>query len=497
VTPAAFKAVVGPKGPGWVRFLSASAMMDDPMNELDAANPLRALPAAGTLLTAPAGVALCAEFGRGCVRLCLRQLIDELRQAVRGGDAVPAEDAVLSELRARLIRMARPAGRHAVNATGIILHTGLGRAPLADAAIAAMSAAAGYTPLQASIDTGSRSVREERAEQLICELTGAEAATVVNNNAAATMLVLAVVAAGREVVVSRGQLVEIGGAFRLPDVMTMSGCRLREIGTTNRTHLRDYEAAIGPDTGALLHVHTSNYRVRGFAGTPDIAALTALGKAKGLPVIDDLGSGALLPLAPYGLADEPLVADTVRAGADLCCFSADKLICGPQAGIILGSRAWIARVRAHPFARMFRVCKLTLAALEATLLHFVNGDATTALPFYVALAKPIAAVRADALRLHALLADLPLRAEVADDTAYVGSGSLPDEGLPSVVVRVAPRGISVDELGARLRQCTPAVFARLADRRLVIDCRTLRPGEVEIVAAALRAVTTDLPAAAC
>lgn len=467
------------------------------MTSPDAPNPLRGLPAAGTLLTSSAGAELCGGFGRGAVRLCLRQLLDELRQAARGGAAIPTQDVILGELRARLVRLCRPEGRRAVNATGIILHTGLGRAPLADDAIAAVAAAAGYTPLQASIDTGSRSLREERAEQLICELTGAEAATVVNNNAAATMLVLAVMAAGREVVVSRGQLVEIGGAFRLPDVMTMSGCRLREIGTTNRTHLRDYEAAIGPETGALLHVHTSNYRVRGFAGTPDIAAIAALGKAKGLPVIDDLGSGALLPLAPWGLADEPLVADSVKAGADLCCFSADKLICGPQAGIILGSRAWIEKVRKHPFARMFRVCKLTLAALEATLLHFVNGDAATTLPFYAALSRPMDTLRADAQRLHGLLAGLPLKVEVAEDTAYVGSGSLPDEGLPSVVLRLAPRGISADELGARLRQGTPSVFARLAGRHLVIDCRTLRAGEIEIVAAALRAAAADLPAAAC
>lgn len=492
MTPAAFKAVEGPQGPWWVRFLSASAMMDQTMD-----NPLRAIPAAGTLLTMPAVAALCAAHGGGAVRLELRAMLDELREAVRAGAAVPPREAIAAELSARLVRACTPAGRRAVNASGIILHTGLGRAPLCAGAVAAVAAAAGYTPLQASIDTGSRSVREERAERLLCELTGAEAATVVNNNAAATMLVLAVAAAGREVVVSRGQLVEIGGAFRLPDVMQMSGCRLREIGTTNRTHLRDYEAAIGPDTGALLHVHTSNYRVRGFAGTPDIAAIAALAKARGLPAIDDLGSGALLPLSAWGLADEPLVADSVRAGADLCCFSADKLICGPQAGIILGSRAWIARVRKHPFARMFRVCKLTLAALEATLLHFVNGDATSALPFYQALARPIDAVRADAVRLRALLAGLPLKAEVADDTAYVGSGSLPDEGLPSATVRISPRGISADELGARLRRGVPAVFARLADRRLVLDCRTLRDGEVETVVAAVRAACAGLPDAAC
>jgi L-seryl-tRNA(Ser) seleniumtransferase len=453
---------------------------------------LRSLPAAGKVLTAPEGVALCSEFGGGTVRLCLRQQLDELRSAVLAGGQAPDHAAFIAGLRQRCQRLSRPDGRRAVNATGIILHTGLGRAPLADDAITAITAAAGYTPLQASLDTGSRSVREERVEQLIMELTGCEAATVVNNNAAATMLVLAATAAGKEVVVSRGQLVEIGGAFRLPDVMAMSGCILKEIGTTNRTHLRDYQAAINDHTGALLHVHTSNYRVRGFSGTPDIAELCTLGHERQLPVIDDLGSGALLPLSRWGLADEPLVADSIKAGADLACFSADKLICGPQSGIIIGKR-----VRKHPFARMFRVCKLSLAALEATLLHFINGDADTTLPFYQLLAKPVDRVRSDAKRLQELLAGLPLKITICDDTAYVGSGSLPDEGIPSVVLRLTPRGISAEELGTRLRQGIPSVFARLADRQLLLDCRTLRDGEVDTVASALRLVLHDIPPAVC
>lgn len=458
-----------------------------------AESALRALPAAGKLLTAPVGIALCAEFGGGTVRFCLGQAIAALRATVQAGGTVPDQDTIMADLRARCVRLARPEGRRAINATGIILHTGLGRAPLADDAIAALTAAGGYTPLQASIDTGSRSVREEKIEQLLRELTGCEAATVVNNNAAATMLVLAATAAGKEVIVSRGQLVEIGGAFRLPDVMAMSGCVLKEVGTTNKTHLRDYETAISERTGAILHVHTSNYRVRGFAGTPDIAALCGLGKARTLPVIDDLGSGALLPLSRWGLADEPLVADSVKAGADLMCFSADKLICGPQAGLIIGRAALVERIRKHPFARMFRTCKLTLAALEATLLHFLNGDAATALPFYAQLGKSLEAVRRDAESLRDRLTGLPLKIVLADDTAYVGSGSLPDEGVPSVTLRLTPRGLSAEDLGARLRQGTPAVFARLADRQLVIDCRTLRDGEVELVAAALRLALKDVP----
>ncbi|MCK6487238.1 MAG: L-seryl-tRNA(Sec) selenium transferase [Planctomycetes bacterium] len=450
-------------------------------------DPRRALPSIGTLITSPAGRELAALHGSGAVKLHLRRLVDEARQEVAGGAAAPDDGTVLARAARRLAQRCAPAGRRAINASGILLHTGLGRAPLSPAAVAALVAAAGYTPLQASLDTGNRSLREEKVEELLQELTGCEAATVVNNNAAATMLMLAAVAAGREVVVSRGQLVEIGGAFRLPEVMELSGCRLREVGTTNKTHLRDYERAIGPDTGALLHVHTSNYRIRGFAEAPDIGALAGLGKARGVTVLDDLGSGALLPLAKHGLDNEPLVQDSLRAGARLCCFSADKLIGGPQAGIICGSAALVAQVRKHPIARMVRVCKLTLAALEATLLHLVNGEAETAIPFWRTLARPVAEVRAEAEALAAALAGIPAQVQVADAEAYIGSGSLPDEAIASAAVAIAPAGLSAAALGERLRQGVPPVFARLADRQLVIDCRTLQPGEAAQVAAALRA----------
>jgi L-seryl-tRNA(Ser) seleniumtransferase len=289
------------------------------------------------------------------------------------------------------------------------------------------------------------------------------------------------------VVVSRGQLIEIGGSYRLPDVMARSGAIMREVGTTNRTHLRDYETAVGEATGALIHVHTSNYRVRGFAGTPDLRQLCALGRSRSVPVIDDLGSGALVRLAEFGLGDEPLVAESIAAGAELACFSGDKLICGPQCGIVCGRRETVERLRRNPFARMFRVCKLTMAALEATLIHFVNEDWREALPLYRMLARPVDELDSAAASLNAELTGVPgLAVRVSAETAYVGSGTLPDQGLPSRTVALAPSGLSVDEFARRLRSGSPAVFGRIAGGELLLDMRTVFPDEVAMLAARVR-----------
>jgi L-seryl-tRNA(Ser) seleniumtransferase len=303
------------------------------------------------------------------------------------------------------------------------------------------------------------------------------------------VLVLNTLAAGREVVVSRGQLVEIGGSFRMPDVMAASNAVMREVGTTNRTHLRDYEAAVGGDTGAILHVHTSNYRVRGFADAPDIRELCALGRERGVAVVDDLGSGALVSLRPFGLEDEPLVAGSVAAGADLVCFSGDKLLCGPQSGIVCGRREAVARVRRNPLARAFRAGKLTLAALEATLAHFVNGDEyKRAIPFYRMLARTEAELEEAAARLVAALKEMPgVSAETAEDLSYVGSGSLPDQGLPTRVVRVRSASVRPEELARRLRTGLPSVFGRVKDDAVLLDLRTVLPDEVDELAGCVRA----------
>jgi L-seryl-tRNA(Ser) seleniumtransferase len=445
----------------------------------------------GEFLQSEPGAALCRDFGKGVVKLGLRERLDGLRNAIRGGAGGSAPDAaaLAADLRVRLMRVCNPEGRRAINATGILLHTGLGRAPMCAGAMDALAGAGGYAIVQTDLESNKRCRREVKIESMLRALTGCEAATIVNNNAAATLLVLNTLAAGREVIVSRGQLVEIGGSYRLPDVMARSGAILREVGATNRTHLRDYEAALSEDTGAVIHVHTSNYRIRGFAGTPGIRDLAALGRRAGVPVIDDLGSGALVPLAPFGLPDEPLVADSIAAGADVACFSGDKLICGPQAGILLGKADLIARIRKNPFARMFRVCKLTLAAMEATLTHFVNGDYREALPFYRMLSRTPDELARAARALAARIGDLPgARLTVADDVAYVGSGSVPDQGVPTTVLRLAPRDAKAAEaLAYRLRTNVPSIFCRLKEGALLFDLRTLLPGDEDNLAHALRA----------
>jgi L-seryl-tRNA(Ser) seleniumtransferase len=448
---------------------------------VDASVQLRQLPGVDAFLNGAEGAALSAEFGTGAVKWALRQRLGELREDLRDGSAVDVPDVsrLAVELRGRLLRLTLPEGRRAINATGILLHTGLGRAPLAADTVAALGVCGGYSVLQADLETGKRSQRDGTVEAMLRELTGCEAATVVNNNAAATMLMLNAMAAGKEVVLSRGQLIEIGGAFRMPDVMERSGAILREIGTTNRTHLRDYAAAIGEKTGAILHVHTSNYRVRGFSGTPDIQALCELRKAThpDLPVLDDLGSGALVSLAEFGLPDEPLVAASIAAGADVVCFSGDKLIGGPQAGILCGRRKHIERIRKNPFARMFRVDKIILAALETALFQFISGQWRETIPFYRMLARPVGALDADAAALTSSLAGIAgYDITAGEDLAYVGSGSIPDEGVPSRVVRIRPRPgerPSPEVLTLALRQNLPAIFCRIHDGALVFDLRTL------------------------
>ncbi|MCX5777124.1 MAG: L-seryl-tRNA(Sec) selenium transferase [Candidatus Firestonebacteria bacterium] len=439
---------------------------------------------------------LSKRFGGEILKSELRLLLEELRNKIKNGKScgIPEINKITEQLETRLTRFTSPEGRRAINATGILLHTGLGRSPLCSEALEALAGMGTYSLLQADLASGKRSLREEKIERMLIRLTGCEAATVVNNNAAATMLILNTLAAGKKVILSRGQLIEIGGEFRMPDVMARSSVIMQEIGTTNRTHLKDYEKAIDENTGALLHVHTSNFRVRGFSGTPDIKELCSLAKKYNLPVIDDLGSGALVPLSRYGITDEPLVSDSIKAGSSVICFSGDKLINGPQAGIICGKKEFIQNIRKNPFARMFRVCKLTLAALEATLVHFVNDTQGEALPFYKMLT-----ISAQNLEKKAkLLADLAgkikgVKAKIIDDVSYVGSGSLPDEGIPTKVVCVSFDNAnkskkSIEEIAICLRLGVPSVFCRVKDDALYFDMRTLFDKEEREIAEALSSV---------
>ncbi len=370
-----------------------------------------------------------------------------------------------------LEREREPKLRRVLNATGVIVHTNLGRAPLAPAALArVVEVGSGYSNLEYALERGERGSRQDHLVPLLCRLTGAEAALVVNNNAAAVLLALAALADGREVVVSRGELIEIGDGFRMPDVLARSGARLVEVGTTNRTRAADYERAIGPDTGLLLRVHQSNFRVIGFSERPALSEVAAVAHAHELPLVDDLGSGALV-----SIGDEPTPAESLRAGADLVTFSGDKLLGGPQAGIIVGRSDLVERLRRHPLQRAFRADKLTLAALEGTLALDLDGS-TSEVPVLRMLHEPVERVRARAERLAALVGG-----EVEDTIARVGGGALPLTELPSAACAVE------EELAEPLRLGEPPVIAVVRDGRTLLDCRTLSDAEIDEVVAAVRA----------
>lgn len=384
----------------------------------------------------------------------------------------------------------RPSLRPVINATGVIIHTNLGRAPLAAEAIAHIGrVAAGYTNLEYDLEAGKRGQRHRHGEALLAELTGAEAALVVNNNAAAALLTLASLATGREVIVSRGELVEIGGGFRVPEILAQSGARLREVGTTNRTRTADYAAAINDRTGLILRVHPSNFRIEGFTERPALADLAALAHRFQLPLFEDLGSGWLgLETPPPALAHEPSVRDSLRDGCDLVAFSGDKLLGGPQAGLIVGRRELLAEISRHPLLRAVRADKLAYAALESTLALWARGPSRVAIPVFEMLSAPVTAVAARANRLvERLAADPTLSCQIADAVSTPGGGSAPDEPIPTVVVALAAASHSAAALHERLRQATPPVVARLENDRVVLDLRTVGETELETLAAAVLA----------
>jgi L-seryl-tRNA(Ser) seleniumtransferase len=380
--------------------------------------------------------------------------------------------------------------RTVINATGIVLHTNLGRSPIAEeAAKAAHEAAHGYLNLELDLDSGKRSSRQIAVRDWLCRLTGAESATAVNNNAAANVNVLRTLAMGKEVIISRGQLIEIGGSFRIPDIMGVSGAVLREVGTTNITRLADYERAIGPNTGALLQVHSSNYRISGFTKSVTLAELAALGKKHGLPVIDDIGSGALLDFARFGFQGEPVARASIAAGADLVLFSGDKLLGGPQAGLIAGRKEWIQKIDKDPLMRAFRLDKMTLAALETTLRMYLNEErALREVPVLRMLGIPLEELRQRAARLAEQVRGIAgiVAVETAEDVAYVGGGSLPDQAMKSWVVEVEASSVGDAELARRLRLGTPAVMARLRDGKLVLDVRTIFESQETLLVEAMR-----------
>lgn len=493
------------KAPRPGRTSSASEKSGSPEGE---PSLLRGLPQVEKILRLPDVAALVDRHSRPEVVRAIRDCLAELRGAILAGSARTAEgpqtplgngqamlrarlepEAIAREVRGRLDERGRAQYRRAVNATGIILHTGLGRAVYSREAQEAIAAAiAGYSVVEIDAATGERNRREVHLAELLKELTGAEAATVVNNNAGATLIILAALSRGKEVILSRGQMVEIGGAFRIPDVMEESGARLVGVGTTNRTYIDDYRRAVGPQTGLLLQVHTSNYEITGFARHTPLEELVALGRERGIPVVSDLGSGCLIDLSRFGLRREPLVSDSVKAGADLVCFSGDKLLGGPQAGIIVGKSEAVEKVRRHPLFRALRVDKVVLAGLEATLRLYRDPDrAREAVPALRMLTTPESEVRARAARFVRRLqaAGKGAAAELVRAEAQSGSGSLPAQDLPSWAAAVEVAGRGADALAAALRASEPPIFTRIHEGRVLIDFRTLLPGEEKVVLEAL------------
>jgi L-seryl-tRNA(Ser) seleniumtransferase len=433
---------------------------------------LRKLPSVDRLLQEEAVAALVERWGHELTVEAAREALDATRQAIRDGGACPPPDALGRETGERLAARLQPTLRPAINATGVIVHTNLGRAPLSAEARAAMDAVAlGYSNLEYDLEAGQRGSRYVHAEEILCRLTGAEAALVVNNNAAALLLILMTFAQGKEVILSRGQLVEIGGGFRIPDVMRQSGATLVEVGTTNRTYVRDYEAAISERTAALMRVHRSNFRLLGFVHEPSLADMVALAAERDLYLFDDLGSGTLLDTAPYGLAHEPTIQESVAAGASLVSCSGDKLLGGPQAGLILGRAELIARLKKFPLTRALRVDKTTLAGLQATLRHYLLGEATEKVPVWRMISQDEALLARRARAWVRKLKGLGVTAEVVPGRSTVGGGSLPGETLPTHLVTLPVA--SPDAVAARLRAGEPPVITRIEDDRLVLDPRTV------------------------
>lgn len=457
------------------------------------------IPSVDAVLEEPDVRALCEHCERPMVARFVREGVDAVREAMRGGEAIgESRDAlvarVVRQVGLRVARITVPGLKRVVNATGIVLHTNLGRAPLANAAVRAVAGvAAGYSNLEVDLESGRRGSRTALVEELLCTLTGADAAAVVNNNAAAVLLTLNTLCLGKEALVSRGELIEIGGSFRIPEIMARSGAAMVEVGTTNRTHLRDFDAALTDRAGLMLAVHPSNYRVMGFTAAVSLADLVALGNRRGVAVVHDLGGGALVDMGAFGLPHEPLVSDSVAAGADVVTFSADKVLGGPQAGILVGRRDAIEKIRRNPLMRALRCGKMTYAALAATLRLFLNPkDLLRAHPTLAMLTAPVASLKRRGRRSLSRLSQLrDLRIELVDSVAQTGSGAMPLEEIPSAALRVTRIGGSVTGLAARLRANDPPVIGYVRDDCLFLDLRTVAADELRHVEAALRRAVGD------
>lgn len=471
---------------------------------------LRQLPSVDELLRQPLLASIAAAGARPLLVQCARETLASLREHIRSGQIMPSLETLTEQVYTLFQQQQRSSLRPVINATGVIINTNLGRSPLSPESLQAIiGVAEGYSNLEYDLAAGERGSRHTHVRALLRELTGTEDALVTNNNAAAVLVVLSTLAAGREVIISRGQLVEIGGGFRVPDVLRQSGARLVEVGTTNRTRLRDYETAITAETAMLLSVHPSNFLMTGFTESVALGPLAELAHSRGLVAVSDLGSGCLLETIRFGLAHEPTPQESIAAGADIVCFSGDKLLGGPQAGIILGKHALISQIARHPLMRAIRIDKLTLAGLEATLRHYQRHEAQERIPIWRMIAAPQAALKKRARQWQKQLRDWGICAELVEGQSTIGGGSLPGETLPTTLLAIAENSgkstgsqgdsaqkdqppLPLDALAARLRVGEPPVVARILRDRLLLDPRTVLPEQDAALLAALRASLTDM-----
>ena len=446
-------------------------------------NNLRSIPSVEKLLQTPEAADLLLEFGRALTLDAIHHELDALRADANGDQSIPTDITILERTREIMETWTAPTLEPVINATGVILHTNLGRAPLSEAALENMKKVGlGYCTLEFDLDRGKRGSRTVHAESLLCRITGAEAALVVNNNAGAVLLALSALARRKNVIISRSQLVEIGGGFRVPDVMRQSGARLVEVGTTNRVHLKDYEEALLAKPGLLLCAHHSNFRIIGFTSEPELKDLAGLAQKFDTLLIDDLGSGALLDTAAYGIRHEPTVQESLQAGADLVCFSGDKLLGGPQAGILVGKANLISKIKQHPLMRALRADKLCYAALTATLLSYLKGEAEREIPVWQMISAAPQEIRRRAENWQRELGT----GEVIAAQSTIGGGSLPEEILPTYVLSISGKKIS--RLLNQLRMVKPAVIARIENECLILDPRTVLPRQDAALITGLKSV---------
>lgn len=459
------------------------------------AQSLRLLPSIDSVLSSDGAKRLEQEFGRQLLLDCLRDVVEGYRQKIReNGISAPGEEQIVEQCKLELRNFIEPTLFPVINASGVVVHTNLGRAPLSENALASTAEiAASYSTLEYDISSGRRGSRAVHAERLLTKLTGTESALVVNNNAAAVLLVLTALCRDREVIISRSQLVEIGGGFRIPEVMAQSGARLAEVGTTNRTNLSDYAQAITEETAALFVAHHSNFKIIGFTAEPSIAEITDLAREHGLYTIYDQGSGALLDTDRFGLDPEPTVIDGIGAGVDVVTFSGDKLIGGPQSGIICGNRSLIDKIRNHPLARAVRADKMVLGALTATLVPYLTGKADLEIPVWKMISLPLSTIESRALRWQRSLAERGISARLVSGHSTVGGGSLPGATIKTILLAISHQ--NADRVVASLRKAAPPVIARIVDGQVVFDPRTVFPSQdtllVEGITQALKDMALD------